>query len=69
MWAGWSDNDSGIISNAYATGAVNGGTNVGGLVGYNGGCTITNGYWERTLPASPTPREVRQFRAPLASPA
>ncbi len=35
----------GSISQAYATGPVSGGSNVGGLLGYNGG-SITQSYWD-----------------------
>ena len=38
---GWSE---GIVVNSYATGAVEGGNTVGGLVGWNSGGTVVNSY-------------------------
>ena len=46
MWAGWSATSGGSITQSYATGAVSGTSDVGGLVGYNDGGSITQSYWD-----------------------
>ena len=45
MWAGWSATWRASVTQSYATGAVSGTSNVGGLVGYNDG-SITQSYWD-----------------------
>ena len=46
MWADWSATWRASVTQSYATGAVSGTSDVGGLVGYNDGGSITQSYWD-----------------------